>query len=191
MNRRKALQITGALAFSGVLAYSGYEYCVLNEKVRSNYFANNIVLLAELVESIIPETDTPGAKESLVHHFIVKMLDKCATDREKNTFFRGLEKIKHMSKTRFNKDFLDCNAKDRYEILDHIEKSDRVIHGFFGKVQKKLLGEPFFVILKRYTINGYCTSFLGATKNFRYDYIPVKFEACIDYKSGTPSWATK
>jgi len=43
--------------------------------------------------------------------------------------------------------------------------------------------------LKQLTIWGYFTSEVGATKALRYNPIPGRYDACIDYKPGDKAWA--
>lgn len=190
MNRRTVLKISGILGLTGAVSVAGYKY-IESPKPVPAYFKQNESLIAELAEHIIPGTDTPGAKEAMVHLFIINILLNCASERDKRTFAGGLEDLSIYSKHLYQKDFLKCSVAEQHEIVSYFEKKGRLYPGLLGKVQKKILGEPFFSLLKKYTINGYCTSFLGATKNFRYDYIPVTFDACIPYETNEPSWATK
>ena len=54
------------------------------------------VLLAELVETFIPKTDTLGAKDLGVHQFIKTMLKDCYTPKAQadfHCFFRSVQLI--------------------------------------------------------------------------------------------------
>ncbi|PTS91699.1 hypothetical protein DBR11_28545 [Pedobacter sp. HMWF019] len=191
MNRRGSLKILGFLGLTGIASFLTYKYNLSHPNFEPGYLLGEKALLAELVEIIIPETDTPGAKSAMVHLFVIEMVENCTSAKEKGIFYRGMESLKAYCKQEHGRDFMNCKEWERQAIISHFEKHDSLSAGLMGKVEKKLFGEPFFSLLKRYTINGYCVSFLGATRNFRYDPVPVVFKACIPYTAGEPSWATK
>src|SRR5690606_29210039 len=51
---------------------------------------DNEHLLAELTETLISTTDTPGSKELLLHLFVLKMVDDCHSPEEQKQFTKGL-----------------------------------------------------------------------------------------------------
>lgn len=191
MNRRKALKISGVLGVSSILSFSVYKSYFSFPDIKVGYFPSQKALLSELVDCIIPETNTPGAKSAEVHLFVIDMLENCSSSTERRNFYKGIEELKSFCLSEYDKTFEMCNNEERFAVVARFENSGKMVSGIMGKIQKKILGESFFNLLRRYTVNGYCTSFLGATQNLRYDYIPQTFEACIGYKQGEPSWATK
>ncbi|HLX67414.1 MAG TPA: gluconate 2-dehydrogenase subunit 3 family protein, partial [Puia sp.] len=60
-----------------------------------------------------------------------------------------------------------------------------------GKAQEVYLGRSFFTTLKKYTVEGYCTSQAGATRGLSYLYVPGSFHSCIPLQPGQRSWATR
>src|SRR5687767_2341709 len=44
-------------------------------------------LVAEIAETIIPETSTPGAKAAKVEEFIATMIEDCYPEKEQKAFF--------------------------------------------------------------------------------------------------------
>src|SRR5690606_13397755 len=48
-------------------------------------------LLAEIVESIIPETDSPGGKALHLHLFVLKMIDDCHGEEDQQIFVQGIK----------------------------------------------------------------------------------------------------
>jgi hypothetical protein len=74
------------------------------------------LLLAELVETIIPATDTPGAKALGVHRFILTMLADCYEKTERNRF-RRTRKLNELVQASMGKSFIDCDPDQRLEIL--------------------------------------------------------------------------
>lgn len=191
MDRRNALKIAGILSFTGLASLSVYKYFRQGKNFDPQYFSDQKLLLSEMVECIIPATETPGAKEAMVHLFVIKGIQNCATAAERQTFYKGLEAFKTYCLSEYGQDFISCNEAERNEVMHYFDKQGRMLPGVFGKIQKRLMGESFFYLLRRYTVDGYCSSFLGATQNLRYDYIPVRYDPCISYTPGESSWATK
>ncbi|WP_214226804.1 gluconate 2-dehydrogenase subunit 3 family protein [Pedobacter sp. B4-66] len=191
MNRRKVLKIGGIAGFSGLFSFSIYKAIFELDHPYKEYFSEHKILLAEVVDCIIPETQSAGAKAAGVHIFIIGILENCASEVEKSNFYKGLEELKRYSINEYGSSFMNCNEKQRDEIITYFENKGEIKAGIVGKIRKKVLGEPFFSLLKRYTIDGYCNSYLGASRNLKYDKIPHTYEPCISYRQGEPSWATK
>jgi len=191
MDRRKALRNillgTGAAVFS----VSGYKWYGITKRAPLPDLANYKGLLPELAETIIPATDTPGAKDANVGEFIYKMVVECTDVKSQNKFLSGLQDLEHYCHSKYDVPFEKCTTEQRETILNHFEKEGKPYPGILGKIQHKFLGDPFFVTLKKYTVAGYCSSEQGATKGLAYDYIPGGFVACMPLKPGQRSWATK
>lgn len=148
-------------------------------------------LIDELVETIIPATDSPGAREAQVSGFIISMIRDCSSAKQQRSFVRGLEKLDQYAVDRFGRPFVSCSEADRITILTDFENKAVFDIAILNKVYQKLFGEPFITKLKNLTIEGYCTSKLGATEGLRYDPVPVYYHACILAEPGQRSWATK
>ena len=72
-----------------------------------------------------------------------------------------------------------------------MEEKGKPFPGIVGKVEKRLAGESFFTVLKKYTVLGYCTSEAGVTKALAYDYIPGKYVGDMPLAPGQKAWATQ
>lgn len=55
-------------------------------------------LLAEIEETILPATDTPGAKELQTHIFTLIMLNDCYEKDKQQQFVKGLKEINSIAK---------------------------------------------------------------------------------------------
>lgn len=131
-------------------------------------------LLAELVEAIIPETATPGAKKARVHVFVDLALRHCRSASEQQAFVLGLGALEAECRARHGVAFAAAPAVAREELLQRLEAA----------------GDPFFGLLKELTVLGYCTSELGATQGLAYVAVPGEYRGCLDLKPGQKSWAT-
>jgi len=191
MNRKTALK--SILAFVTLGASSGvlYEFLKPGDALPVKLLPTKKALIAELAETIIPRTNTPGAKDAKVEDHIIKMITENTDPKTQKSFLAGLSSLEHYTNSNYHKDFVQCNAIQKAEILKHFEKKETYSFAILNKVSKKLLGPSFFYKLRDLTVEGYCTSSLGATKGMAYDFIPVNFEACIPLKKDQLAWATK
>ena len=80
-------------------------------------------LLAELVEAIIPQNDTPGAKALNLHLFVMKMVDDCQSPEDQQEFITGLKdakSVKGKSVDAIQAYFKSLPQEDKfYKILKH------------------------------------------------------------------------
>lgn len=191
MNRRTTLKSILALSAAGISSFSAYKWISLNKEVNVNELLSYQSLIAELAETIIPATDTPGAKEAGVSGYIINVLTNCTGKREQNKFVSGLHDLEAYTIDSFDKSFMKCNAVERNIVLKHFEEKGIYSLQILNKINNKFLGQTFFSKLKSLTVEGYCLSELGATKGLAYDYVPQTFEACIPLENNQKSWATK
>lgn len=191
MNRRKALSSLLLLAGAGAAAWSGFR---LRDLFKTPDLARLEVcaeLITELAETIIPATDTPGAKAAGVTPFIIRMVRDCTPKKEQQRFLLGLSDMEAYARHHYKRPFARCTIEQREAIADHFERRDRPFKGIAGKITHKVLGDPFFVIMKRYTVIGYCTSMQGATHALVYDYVPGHYRGAVRLQPGQHAWATE
>jgi len=191
MNRRKAIRNILLVAGVAVAGGAGYEWFHINRKPVLAELDQYKSLLDELAETIIPRTDTPGAKDARVGEFIYKAVHDCADKRAQNKFLYGLHDLEKCCHSKYGKSFTALSVAERGEILTKLEKESKPRGGIVGKIQHKFIGDSFFTTLKNYTVIGYATSMQGATQGFAYDFIPGAWLAAVPLKPGQRSWATK
>jgi|ERR1022692_391895 hypothetical protein len=190
MNRRKAIGRILLIGGGSIAAYSGYKWWDWNKGSDIGYLEHSKDLLAALVETIIPASDSPGAKEAAVHDYIITMVKDCTERKSQNKFIDGLKELQHYCSSSFSKTFQQCSLQEQQQTLKHFEQRGKSPSGIVGKVEKRFFGKSFFATLKSYTAEGYCTSEAGATKGLSYLYIPGKYIGCMPLKPGQKSWAT-
>ncbi|GGI25636.1 gluconate 2-dehydrogenase subunit 3 family protein [Pedobacter mendelii] len=191
MNRRTSIRSILALSALGISSFSAYKWFDLHQKISLSQITDFKVLIAELAETIIPQTDTPGAKSAGVQNYIINVLHNCTSKVEQNKFLNGLENVQNYTQSRFNKSFERCTSLQRVEILKHFEENDTYRYQILNKINNKLVGRPFFTLLKQLTVEGYCSSELGASQGLSYDYVPGSFIPCTPLNPNQKSWATK
>lgn len=129
--------------------------------------ARQETVLAEIVETIIPATDTPGAKELGVHSFIQKMVADCYDAKVQENLTKGVDAVDRMARGTFSKPFATLSAEQRMDILRKMEKNsdpDR---------------KEFYSLVKALTIRGYMNSEYVMTNITRYEMIPGRYNGCV------------
>ena len=125
-------------------------------------------LLAEMVETIIPTTDTPGAKELNVHRFVEKMVADCSPTTAQNTLQQGLDSLNSRAEKSFGKPFADGSAEQRTTLLTQLAQ-DPDQKGFYS-------------LVKGLTIRGYMSSEYVMTNLTHYQFIPGHYYGCVPVK---------
>ncbi len=189
MRRRKAIKILLIAGGGGVLL-GGYQWFGIKKHPDLDYLDNNKTLLAALAETIIPKTDTPGAREAGVGDFIIVMLKDCTSRETQNRFIAGLKDLTAYCSGRYQKNYMQLSPDEQHEVLAYFQRSDKPYQGMMGKAERKYLGSPFYTTLRDYTIMGYCTSETGATQTLAYVAVPGRYNGCIPMEPKQRSWAT-
>ena len=191
MKRRKAI---GRILLAGgatAVACGGYEWFELTKKPDIPYLLGKKQLLAELAETIIPSTLTPGAKEAGAVEFMIPILTECTDHKTLNRFIEGLQDLETYTHSRYQHDFTQCSGEEKEEVLHYFEEKAQSLTAWLARAEVKFLGRPFFETLKHYTVEGYCISEKGATLALSYIPVPGKYEACIPLEPMQRAWATK
>jgi hypothetical protein len=148
----------------------------LQEKGKASIVLNNIdidagdeKLLSEVCETLIPKTDTPGAKDISAHLFVLKMLDDCTAKEDQQTILKGLDGIDKMADKKFDKSFVKCSPQQRQELFKAIESKQDVP----AEV------DQFYKSVKKLTIQAYTTSKYYLTNVKVYELVPARFHGCV------------
>lgn len=191
MNRRTLIKGIAVVSSLGLSSFSLYKWFSLSAKPDHRTLHEQQGLIAELAEVILPRTQTPGAKDAMVDIYIVDMIESCTDVKSQNNFINGLNELRNYTLNNYNTPFSECSNNDKIAILKYFERKSTYHYNILNKIDRKILGKPFFVKLKELTIEGYCISKVGATMGLEYDYIPHNFQACIPLTKDQRSWATK
>ncbi len=159
MKRRTAIKQLFILAGGIVIATS----CT-GDRQKSSIALSNVdfskedeELLADLVEAIIPETDSSGAKSLNLHLFVMKMVDDCHSPKDQKSFVEGLKMAKELK-----------------------GKSISEIQTYFSTLPKE---DTFFAILKNRTIMGYQNSEYVMKNKVIYELVPGRYDGAVKVNS--------
>ncbi|MEY2835794.1 MAG: hypothetical protein RLZZ557_1456 [Bacteroidota bacterium] len=131
--------------------------------------ADDEALLAELCETILPKTSTPGAKELSAHLFVLTMVDDCRTKEDQEKFTRGLADFKKFCLSTGNKDFIAASPEERKKMLNSLMAS--------ADKESDLMA--FFNTTKGLTIQSYTASEYFLTKVQVYELVPGRYHGCV------------
>jgi len=148
-------------------------------------------LIAAMADSILPETDTPGAIQAGVPTFITETWQHYLSEKNKEAFLNGLIRTESYSRDSYNRSFSQCPMDVRINILTYLESKETYRFAILNKIRNRFFGPSFIGLFKQLTVQGYCTSHAGATKALRYDAVPGHYESCVLMAENTRSWATK
>jgi hypothetical protein len=129
-------------------------------------------LLAELVDTVIPRTDTPGAKDALVHVFVDLYAADVYPKPQQDAFLAGLDMLARPAGADRGKPFLDLAADERLALLVALEKA--------SLAQGEPVEQSFVRSLKNTTLLGYFSSKPGVTRATGYVRSPGPFRGCVD-----------
>jgi hypothetical protein len=175
MNRREAVRsisiiLGGVLSSELTAALYGQ---VINTGAPVPVSPSQEALLAEAAETVIPATDTPGAKAAGVEKFIIRVLRDCYRPEAQLRFYEGLARLDAAGRSAHGKGFTELTPAQRHAVLLAATKTDKA----------------FFLLLKQLTVAGYFTSEIGATKALVYLPIPGKFQGETPLQPGQRAWA--
>ncbi|MDX1478601.1 MAG: gluconate 2-dehydrogenase subunit 3 family protein [Saprospiraceae bacterium] len=134
-----------------------------------------IDLVAQLAETILPRTATPGARDVLVHQYIDLMLHDHYQPRDQQEFLRGLQEVNERATRQHGQVFVACDPDAQKQLLETME---REAHAAMDEGYA-MAERPFFITLKELTYLGYFTSEEIGEQVLSYDPIPGSYDGCI------------
>jgi hypothetical protein len=183
MERRELLKMiaaaTGTAMIGGTAFLSG---CATQAPNTRQFSATDIALLDEVAETILPRTETPGAKDARVGAFMATFVTDCYTQEEQETFHNGLLALETLCRASHNRPFAQLNQSEREAFINQLDAQARAIAGQGGTPH-------YFTMIKQLTLFGFFTSEPGATQVLRHIAIPGRYDGCAPYTPGERAWA--
>jgi hypothetical protein len=168
MNRRQAIKRTAMLSGGFVFL----EYSLLGQgssisvPAGATFGSKEESLLQLVVDTLIPTTDTPGAKELKVDQFVLLMVNDCHSEEDQIAFYAGLQSMDTFVEKSFGQSFASASADTRVEALKSLSRSPEA-----GPELK-----AFFQIAKKLTIQGYLESKYVMTELLPHKMIPDPYD---------------
>lgn len=126
-----------------------------------------IALLEQVSDTMIPPTDTPGAIAAGVPVFIRNMLTEWGSAATRTDIANVLEAIEQQAWSRFGMAFLEMTPERRLVVLREFDAARVAAHD--GAYRK----------FKWLVLIGYYHSEIGATRELRFELVPGAWRACL------------
>ncbi len=137
---------------------------------KSVFSSDQMALITEVSERIIPKTDTPGAKDAGVSAYIDQTVSLFYKDQDKKRFIDKLASFNKIANDKYKKNFVQLTDENKDDVLKIMvsewKQNDKEHH--------------IFKEMRDLTVTGYCTSDIGAKKLLVYDPVPGPYQGCID-----------
>jgi hypothetical protein len=191
LNRREAIRRVsawlGAAAFtggSGLLAAA--EKASMAGGMPGEFTLEQIALLDEIAETILPATKTPGAKAAKTGAFMALMVTDAYSAEEQKIFRDGMGKVEAATREANQVSFMVATSPQRLAILTVLDQEQKRVMDARkdGKVPAH-----YFRMMKELAMLGFFTSEIGCTQVLRYVESPGRFDPCVPYAPGEAAWA--
>ena len=122
MIRRDLLKMIAAATGTAFVGSNVFAYTQLpmEDDKDTGFSKDDLAFFNEVAESIIPRTDTPGAKDANVGSMMAIMLADCYSPLQLKTFKDGMLCLK--AKSRYSKDFLLLTPEQRLALLSSLDE---------------------------------------------------------------------
>jgi Gluconate 2-dehydrogenase subunit 3 len=192
MKRREALKktlVAMGLTISVPSLLSIFESCNSHSSQtwQPQFFSpDQVTVMGELAETILPKTQTPGAKDLHIDQFIDRIIKQVFSQEDQQLFLKGMEAFEAKAKEVNGKSFIDSSPEQRGRLLTKLEQeTDKVPASVWGINMKKDAGPlPFYRQVKALTLLGYFTSKEIGKKVLVYDPVPGPFKGDIPLLQG-------
>lgn len=123
-------------------------------------------MLTEITETLIPETDTPGARTLNLADACIRMIDDCYDEKSQKLFIAGIARTNEVALADFGKGFDKCSQNQRETVLRKMAATQ---------------GQPeaFYNMVRGLTIRTYNNTEYVMTKIHHYVMAPGFYHGCV------------
>lgn len=208
MDRRELLKmiaiLTGGAVVGGEVLLTGCKSPA--SEARMTFNEEDKLLLDEVAETILPQTKTPGAKAAKVGEFMTVIVNDCYEEGDQKTFHEGIVKLDEACDKMHGTSFMKASAKQRHDLLVSLDKEAKETQEkrkVFNEEQdikekaamdrgdknfkREKMAAHYFTLMKQLSLWGYFTSKEAINGALRFNAVPGRYDACIDY-NGEPAF---
>jgi Gluconate 2-dehydrogenase subunit 3 len=139
-----------------------------------------------IIDTIIPTTDTLGAKDLGLDILVEKIIIDCYPQEVQKLVFKGIEMVNKSAIQSFNRTFINCTEYERVNILERLETAEKIYNLRIIKDNKRISSNPdpirqlqFFHLIKELTVLCYLKSEY-VTKNITgFSKKPIPYRGCV------------
>jgi hypothetical protein len=187
MQRRELIQLIAALTGCAFVGRDAL-WAAADSELPLPYSDADVDFLDEVADTILPATDTPGARDAAVGAFMARYSAACYPPERIALLKSGIADIDAQMQIQQGKGFRKADEQAKISLLTQIDRQ--------AKEQARLADEKtrddsphYFTLMKQLTLYGFFTSEPGATRVARYRPVPGKYRGCIPYVKGETFWA--
>jgi hypothetical protein len=221
ISRRETIRRVSAL-LGGAALVGGAGLLAAHEKASfpaegaiGAFTAEDIAFLDEIAETILPATNTPGAKAAKTGAFMALMVTDSYSPVQQKIFHEGMRRVDDAARKADKVSFMEATPQQRTAVLAALDREQKRVmdareaaerskkglapvsaDGAAAKADDAHLQKTdgtapahYFRMMKELALLGYFTSEIGCTQAMHFVETPGRFDPCIPYIPGEPAWA--
>lgn len=223
ITRREAIQrVTVLLGGMTLVGGSGLLTACTSDRTPRSYTAvgdlfsaEDVAFLDEVAETILPETETPGAKAAAVGPFMALMVNDVYSLDDQQVFVEGMRQLNEECEQLHGVAFMAATPQQRLQLLEQLDREQKDFMDRRAAARRRSpdavvadepedarAGDPtldpeitadapahYFRMMKELALLGYFTSEIGYTQAMRYVETPGRFDPCVPHSEGEKTWA--
>jgi glucoside 3-dehydrogenase (cytochrome c) hitch-hiker subunit len=164
------------------------------------FTAADVAFLDEIAETILPETNTPGAKAARTGAFMALMVTDAYTPRNQQIFRDGMKRLEDACQREYAASFVQARPAQRLALLQRLDAerhAEQEARQARQRSRAPIESSPpvdapvhYFRLMKELALLGYFTSEIGYRQALRYIETPGRYDPCAPYKPGEKIWAS-
>jgi hypothetical protein len=164
-----SLPFAAALKSFGANSIEGFSEAFFNEQ--------DLAFIAVISETILPTTETIGAIDAGVPHFIDLYVKNCYTETRKKNYLDLLKKYQV---------YLTEKSIDLLKVNDAL--TAQMIADEISEAAEKRVYRDFIKQTKSIALKGYFTNQKAIMQNLYYKAVPGSYNGCIDFSTIGKPW---
>jgi hypothetical protein len=160
----------------------------------------DVAFLDEVAETILPETNTPGAKAARTGAFMALMVTDAYAPRHQQIFRDGMRRIDEACQREYGVSFIQARPEQRLALLQRLDAERQTeVDAVEAMRRSRAPAAPpqpadapvhYFRLMKELALLGYFTSEIGYRQAMRYIETPGRYDPCAPHKPGEKIWAS-
>jgi hypothetical protein len=188
MRRRELISLIAALTGAVFIGSDALRAARSSKEEQASYSDADLRLFDELAETILPRTDTPGAKDAAVGQFIAGYSAARYEPAHIAILKNGISEINARMQALHGVTFVQASPVQKRSLLVTIDGQAKHYLQVTDRETRER-APHYFTLFKQMTLFGFFTSELGASRVARYRPVPGKYKGCIPYRQGETFWA--
>ena len=186
MHRRELIQLIAAATGCAFVGRDAL-WAAGDPQARLPYSDADVQFLDDVAETILPTTDTPGARDAAVGPFMARYSAACYPPEHIALLKSGLLDIDAQMQVLHGKGFRQADQQAKISMLTQIDREAKE-RARLADAKTRDDSPHYFTLMKQLTLYGFFTSEPGATRVVRYRPVPGRYKGCIPY-AGEAFWA--